>query len=161
MISGVSVSGRLDRGYPSVGFLRGVLCKNRNRRGIRHPKPGNWRDTSIILSSRSDASEEDIVRLCREAVDHGFHSVCVNSCWSQRCAELLRGTGVSVCSVVGFPLGPWLLRPRRSKPGSQSRPERGKSTWVINIRRAVSRAALRTCVRISAVSGSLRERRSS
>ncbi len=43
--------------------------------------------------------------MCREAVEHGFASVCVNSCWVPLVAAELAGTPVKVCTVVGFPLG--------------------------------------------------------
>ena len=53
----------------------------------------------------ADAKKEDIVRICAEAKEHHFASVCVNSCWVSLASSLLRGTGVHVCTVVGFPLG--------------------------------------------------------
>ena len=53
----------------------------------------------------ADANEEKIRQLCAEAKDYHFASVCVNSCRVALCAELLKGTGVNVCTVVGFPLG--------------------------------------------------------
>ena len=52
-----------------------------------------------------DATADDIDRLCAEAARHGFASVCVNPTWVRRAAEALRGTGVPVCTVIGFPLG--------------------------------------------------------
>jgi len=54
---------------------------------------------------KSDAAAGEIDRLCREAVDYRFASVCVNGCWAPRCRELLQGSGVKLCCVVGFPLG--------------------------------------------------------
>lgn len=54
---------------------------------------------------KQDARRDDIVRLCEEAIGHGFATVCVNSCWVPLAAELLAGTGVGVTTVVGFPLG--------------------------------------------------------
>lgn len=54
---------------------------------------------------RPDASRGDIETLCREARDYRFATVCVNPVWVAHCARLLRGSGVGVCSVVGFPLG--------------------------------------------------------
>jgi deoxyribose-phosphate aldolase len=54
---------------------------------------------------KPDATPEQIMSLCREAKENHFASVCVNSCWVRLCAELLRGTNVKICSVVGFPLG--------------------------------------------------------
>lgn len=53
----------------------------------------------------ADATAEDIDRLCAEAERHHFASVCINPTWVRRAAESLRGTGVPVCTVIGFPLG--------------------------------------------------------
>ena len=52
------------------------------------------------------AGEPDAVRrLCREARKYGFASVCVNPCEVLHAAKLLEGSGVKVCTVIGFPLG--------------------------------------------------------
>jgi deoxyribose-phosphate aldolase len=56
-----------------------------------------------LLKPEATASEIDT--LCAEAADNKFYSVCVNTSWVERCAKNLRGTGVKVCAVVGFPLG--------------------------------------------------------
>ena len=53
----------------------------------------------------ANATQEKIEKLCQEAAEWKFASVCVNTCWTAFCAGKLRGTGVKVCSVVGFPLG--------------------------------------------------------
>ncbi len=54
---------------------------------------------------KPEASEADIRKLCDEAAQFGFASVCVNPTWVKRAAEFLKGTGVPVCTVIGFPLG--------------------------------------------------------
>lgn len=54
---------------------------------------------------RPEATREQVTRLCREALQHGFASVCVNSQWVRTCADILRGSAVKTCTVVGFPLG--------------------------------------------------------
>ena len=54
---------------------------------------------------KPEADKEQIIKLCEEAVEYGFASVCVNSSYVPLCAELLKGTKVKVCTVVGFPLG--------------------------------------------------------
>ena len=54
---------------------------------------------------KADATVEQIIKLCNEAREYKFASVCVNSCWVRLCAEQLRGSDVAVCTVVGFPLG--------------------------------------------------------
>lgn len=54
---------------------------------------------------KPDATQDEIAQLCYEARQHGFASVCVNPGYVNLCAELLKGSGVDVCTVVGFPLG--------------------------------------------------------
>ncbi len=54
---------------------------------------------------KPEASREDIHRLCQEAVRFGFASVCVNPWYVPIAAEMVRGSAVKVCTVVGFPLG--------------------------------------------------------
>lgn len=54
---------------------------------------------------KPDATRGEIEKLCREAAEFHFATVCVNPAWVCLCASLLRGSGVGVCSVVGFPLG--------------------------------------------------------
>lgn len=54
---------------------------------------------------KPEATAEDIDTLCAEARKHGFYSVCVNPIWVAKAKQLLRGTSVKVCAVVGFPLG--------------------------------------------------------
>src|SRR5205814_577090 len=51
------------------------------------------------------ATTEEIVKLCEETKQFGFYSVCVNPTWVAKARQLLRGTNVKVCAVVGFPLG--------------------------------------------------------
>lgn len=51
------------------------------------------------------ATKEDVTKLCAEAAQYGFASVCVNPFWVSLCADLLKGSGVKVCTVIGFPLG--------------------------------------------------------
>ncbi len=54
---------------------------------------------------KPEATPDQIAQLCSEARKYGFASVCVNPTWIKLCADLLRGSAVKVCSVVGFPLG--------------------------------------------------------
>ena len=54
---------------------------------------------------KPDATAAEIDELCAQAIEHRFASVCVNGTWVRRCAEILAGSGVVVCSVIGFPLG--------------------------------------------------------
>lgn len=54
---------------------------------------------------KADAGEAAVIKICNEAKEHGFMSVCVNSYYTAFVAEQLKGTDVKVCTVVGFPLG--------------------------------------------------------
>lgn len=54
---------------------------------------------------KAEASEEDIKKLCKEAKEHGFASVCVNPYYVSLAAKELIDSDVKVCTVVGFPLG--------------------------------------------------------
>jgi deoxyribose-phosphate aldolase len=54
---------------------------------------------------KADASQDQIAQLCYEASKYGFAAVCVNPSYVKLCSQLLRGTPVHVCTVVGFPLG--------------------------------------------------------
>lgn len=54
---------------------------------------------------KADATKEDVKKLCMEAIQYGFCSVCVNSGFVYYCAQLLKDSDIKVCTVVGFPLG--------------------------------------------------------
>lgn len=54
---------------------------------------------------KPEASEEQILALCDEALEYGFYSVCVNSCYVPLAVEKLAGSDVKVAAVAGFPLG--------------------------------------------------------
>ena len=54
---------------------------------------------------KPDATQDQIAQLCYEARKYGFASVCVNPTWVELCAQLLQGSNVKVCTVIGFPLG--------------------------------------------------------
>lgn len=54
---------------------------------------------------KADATQDQIAQLCYEARTHHFASVCVNPTHVRLCAQLLKGSDVKVCTVIGFPLG--------------------------------------------------------
>lgn len=87
--------------------LRGVLDAGATRLGV-HASGGAPSGVSGMIDHtllKPDATKADIEQLCREAAEYHFATVCVNPAWVALAASLLRGTGVGVCSVVGFPLG--------------------------------------------------------
>lgn len=66
-------------------------------------KPLNQYFDHTIL--KPEATTEDVIRLCKEAREHDFYAVCVNSCYIELAKKELEGSGVHIASVVGFPLG--------------------------------------------------------
>jgi deoxyribose-phosphate aldolase len=87
--------------------LRGVLDAGASRIGL-HATGGAAGPVAGMIDHtllKPEATKQEIEKLCREAAEYHFATVCVNPAWVALCASLLRGTGVGVCSVVGFPLG--------------------------------------------------------
>jgi deoxyribose-phosphate aldolase len=84
----------VDAGAARLGMVLGEAATARDWAGMI--------DHTLL---KPEASEADIRRLCEEAARHGFASVCVNPTWVRAAACHLRGSGVPVCTVVGFPLG--------------------------------------------------------
>ena len=87
--------------------VQGVLDAGATRLGLHAAEGGasglsGYIDHTLL---KPDATAKDIEQLCREAAEWKFATVCVNPTWVALAARLLRGTGVGVCSVVGFPLG--------------------------------------------------------
>jgi len=87
--------------------VQGVLEAGASRLGLHANQGGEGGVASAIDHTllRADATGEDIDKLCREAAEWKFATVCVNPTWVSRAARQLRGSGVGVCAVVGFPLG--------------------------------------------------------
>ena len=54
---------------------------------------------------KADATEDQVRELCAQALEYNFRSVCINPTWVPLAANLLRGSSVLTCTVVGFPLG--------------------------------------------------------
>lgn len=82
---------------------------------------------------KPEASREDIQKLCEEAVDYGFASVCVNPWNVSQAAELVRGTEVRVCAVVGFPLGASLSIVKAFEAGEALKSGAQEIDMVINL----------------------------
>ena len=87
--------------------LQGVIDAGASRLGV-HASGGAPGTVSGLIDHtllKPDATRADIEKLCREAAEFHFATVCVNPAWVAVAATALRGSGVGVCSVVGFPLG--------------------------------------------------------
>lgn len=59
------------------------------------------------------ATMEEVDRICKEAIEYRFASVCVNGAWTKKVAEKLTDTDIAVCTVIGFPLGAMSTRAKR------------------------------------------------
>jgi len=104
-----------------MGALAAQFDRCDNADGLRHAVVtgadrvafhGNGSEVPVDLAEyidhtalKPDTTAADIDQLCDEAEQYHFASVCVNPTWVKRAAARLRGTGVKVCSVIGFPLG--------------------------------------------------------
>src|SRR5437870_4662592 len=78
------------------------------RIGLVLGETGSARDWASLIDHtllKPEATDEDIRRLCEEAARYHFASVCVNPTWVRAAACNLHGSGVPVCTVIGFPLG--------------------------------------------------------
>src|ERR671926_272489 len=84
----------VDAGASRLGMVLGEAATARD-----------WASFVDHTLLKPEASEADITRLCEEAAQYRFASVCVNPSWVKTAACVLRGSGVPVCTVVGFPLG--------------------------------------------------------
>jgi deoxyribose-phosphate aldolase len=84
----------VDAGAARIGLVLGETATARD-----------WSSLVDHTLLKPEASESDIRRLCEEAAQYRFASVCVNPTWVRAAACNLRGSGVPVCTVVGFPLG--------------------------------------------------------
>ena len=82
---------------------------------------------------KAPAAQSDIERLCKEAAQYGFASVCVNPFWVPFCVKLLKGGGVAVCTVVGFPLGANTTAAKVFETESAVKQGAGEIDMVINI----------------------------
>jgi deoxyribose-phosphate aldolase len=88
--------------------MQRVVDAGASRIGLVLGEAATARDWAAFVDHtllKPEATEADITRLCEEAARYGFASVCVNPSWVKTSACVLRGSGVPVCTVVGFPLG--------------------------------------------------------
>lgn len=82
---------------------------------------------------KADAKTDTIIRLCEEAKEYGFASVCVNSCHVPLVAKSLKGSSVKTCCVVGFPLGAMLSSVKAFETSESIRLGAEEIDMVINI----------------------------
>ncbi len=82
-----------------------------------------------------DATKEQIKKICDEAKQYNFASVCVNPSWIRYCKEQLKGSDVKVCTVIGFPLGATMMASKISEAKYSLYEGADELDMVINIGR--------------------------
>src|SRR5512132_2545239 len=84
----------VDAGAARIGLVLGETSSAKDWAGLI--------DHTLL---KPEATDEDIKKLCEEAARYRFASVCVNPTWVRASACNLQGSGILVCTVIGFPLG--------------------------------------------------------
>jgi deoxyribose-phosphate aldolase len=84
----------VDAGASRIGLVLGETTSAKD-----------WASLIDHTLLKPDATDEDIKRLCDEAARFRFASVCINPTWVRAATCNLQGTGIPVCTVIGFPLG--------------------------------------------------------
>lgn len=82
---------------------------------------------------KPDTTPDEITKLCEEARTYNFASVCINPCYVAMCKDLLRGSIVKVCTVIGFPLGSTTTEVKRAEAEQALKNGAQEIDMVINI----------------------------
>jgi deoxyribose-phosphate aldolase len=96
----------------------------------------DWKTAARMIDHtllKPEGTREQIEKLCREAARYEFASACVNPVWVALAAQLLRGTLVKVCAVVGFPLGATLTSMKRYEAAELLRLGAQELDMVMNV----------------------------
>ena len=103
---GPSCSGHCAQQNPEA--VRGLLCMGAGRIGNRLGSGAIPKDLAAYIDHtalKPETTPDEVRKLCAEAAEFGFATVCINPCYVKLAAECLNGSPVKVCSVIGFPLG--------------------------------------------------------
>jgi len=96
-----------EMGNTPVGFASGAFAPASSGNTSGSKNLAAFVDHTLL---KPDATSEQIKKLCMEAREYRFASVCVNTCYVPLAAQILAGSGVKTCCVVGFPLGAMTTR---------------------------------------------------
>lgn len=116
--------------------VRGLIGMGADRIGMG---PGGGpipRDVAKYIDHtllKPEATRQQIEQLCREALEFGFASVCINPNWVKPAADVLKGSSVAVCTVVGFPLGSHVAEVKAFETRKAIRDGAREIDMVINI----------------------------
>lgn len=124
---GEEIIARMARRTPGCGIACGRSARN---------VTGDAQAVARLIDHtllRPEATRDDILRVCREARQYGFASVCVNPCWVPLAASELRGSAVKVCTVAGFPLGATSTESKMAETAAALRVGAQEIDMVINV----------------------------
>ena len=82
---------------------------------------------------KADATKEAVLKVCREAKEYNFMSVCVNGFYTALVKKELEGTDVKVCTVVGFPLGQMITKAKAMEAAIAVEDGADEIDMVINV----------------------------
>lgn len=88
--------------------MQSLIASGGVRFGLSGPESEAARQVARYIDHtllKPDATRDEILKICEEGALYGFASVCINPIWVREAACALRGSGVKVCTVIGFPLG--------------------------------------------------------
>jgi deoxyribose-phosphate aldolase len=88
--------------------MQSLIASGGVRFGLSGPESEAARQVARYIDHtllKPDATRDEILKICEEGARYGFASVCINPIWVREAACALRGSGVKVCTVIGFPLG--------------------------------------------------------
>ncbi len=141
-----TLTGQLDRCDTAEG-VRHVVVNGADRvafHGEASHVPVDLAKYIDHTALKPDTTADDIDKLCREAAQYKFASVCINPAWVKRSASNLRGTDVKVCTVIGFPLGANTAEIKAMEARRAIRDGAARSTWSSTSERS-SRATTPRC----------------
>jgi deoxyribose-phosphate aldolase len=98
--------------------------------------PGFNRELAAMIDHtllKPEATAEQITKLCQEALQYEFKSVCINPFWVPLAAMLLKGSKVNICTVIGFPLGAITSEAKADEAREAVRNGAAEVDMVINI----------------------------
>ena len=104
--------------------------------GVLNVAPSSNSDIAAIIDHtllKPEATEADITKVCKEAIEYNFKSVCINTHYVTLVNRLLKGTNVDTCCVVGFPLGASTTRAKVDETYDALKNGANEIDMVINI----------------------------
>ncbi len=112
----------LKAGAERIGAKAGIVSVEKQVAGLI--------DHTLL---KPDATYEQIQKICSEAREHHFASVCINPAYVEKCVNLLSGSGVMVCTVIGFPLGATTSETKAFEAADAVRKGANEIDMVINV----------------------------